>query len=309
MRRQPSRLVRATAALAVVIPVVAGCEAKVNGMAPEIAPPHLTVVVPQGTMAPLPEAALDEPPRSFAGLQERIRQATANAQAVGADLTATVLDRSTGQLVSNGNNRGVAIASVVKLFIADDLLFRDEPMSPQDREAFDTMLRVSDDSPAEVFWNRGGGSAIVARVAQRYGLSGTRPPDNGRWFNTISTTADLVRYYDMLISGTGGLPKPKAETILRDLAASAPVGIDAMMPDGVYPQRFGIPDGLYDEPVAVKQGWMCCVGADWMHLSTGVVGPDRRYVMAIAAHQAAGPAEARDTITEAVKTMFPGGRI
>ncbi|SEH86356.1 hypothetical protein SAMN04489835_5018 [Mycolicibacterium rutilum] len=309
MRRQPSRLVRATAVLAVVIPIVAGCEAKVNGMAPDVAPPHLTVVVPQGSMAPLPEAALDEPPASFAGLQERTQQATADAQAVGADITATVLDRSTGQLVSNGNNRGVAIASVVKLFIADDLLFRDEPLSPEDRESFDTMLRVSDDSPAEVFWNRGGGSAIITRVAARYGLSGTRPPSNGRWFNTISTTADLVRYYDMLLSGAGGLPAAKAEIILRDLAASAPVGIDGMMPGGVYPQRFGIPDGLYAEPVAVKQGWMCCVGADWMHLSTGVIGHDRRFVMAIASDQPADAAEARDTITEAVKTMFPDGKI
>ena len=58
-----------------------------------------------------------------------------------------------------------------------------------------------------------------------------------------------------------------------------------MMPGGVYPQRFGIPEGLYAEPVAVKQGWMCCIGADWMHLSTGIVGPDHRYVMAIGSDQ------------------------
>ena len=54
---------------------------------------------------------------------------------------------------------------------------------------------------------------------------------------------------------------------------------------------------------------MCCVGADWMHLSTGVIGPDRRFVMAIGSMQATGDANARKTITDAVKTMFPGGRI
>ena len=60
------------------------------------------------------------------------------------------------------------------------------------------------------------------------------------------------------------------------------------MPGGVYPQRFGIPEGLYAEPVAVKQGWMCCSdGGNWMHLSTGVIGPDRRYVMAIGSMQPA----------------------
>jgi hypothetical protein len=83
-----------------------------------------------------------------------------------------------------------------------------------------------------------------------------------------------------------------------------------MIPGGIYPQRFGIPEGLYAEPVAVKQGWMCCVDSDWMHLSTGVIGPDRRYVMAISSMQPTGDsAAARQIITQAVKTMFPGGSI
>ena len=54
---------------------------------------------------------------------------------------------------------------------------------------------------------------------------------------------------------------------------------------------------------------MCCIGADWMHLSTGVIGPDRRFVMAIGSMQPASDGAARATITQAVKTMFPGGRI
>ena len=82
-----------------------------------------------------------------------------------------------------------------------------------------------------------------------------------------------------------------------------------MVPGGVYPQRFGIPEGVPGEPVAVKQGWMCCVGADWMHLSTGVIGPDRRFVMAISSMQPAGDAAARQTITDAVRTIFPGGHL
>ena len=97
--------------------------------------------------------------------------------------------------------------------------------------------------------------------------------------------------------------------MLADLAASTPTAPDGMVPGGVYPQRFGIPEGLYAESVAVKQGWMCCVGADWMHLSTGVIGSDRRYVMVIGSMQAATADTARQTITQSVKTMFPGGRI
>ena len=306
MRRRPSRLIAVTAAVL----AVAGCEARVYGTPPvDPAAPQLTVVAPQGPLAPLPEAPPDEPAAAFENLDSRTKQATAEAAAKGADITTVVLDRSTGQRISNGNGRGIAIASVVKLFIADDLLLRGPPLSPDDRKMFDSMLRSSDDSAAEVFWNRGGGSAIITRVSGRYGLGGTRPPGNGRWFNTVSTAADLVRYYDMMLSGAGGLPMDKANMIVDNLARSNPTGIDGMMPGGVYPQRFGIPEGLYAEPVAVKQGWMCCVGSDWMHLSTGIIGSDRRYIMAIASDQPASAEGARATITQAVKTMFPGGKI
>jgi hypothetical protein len=305
MRRRPSRLVAVTAAVL----ALAGCEARVYGTPPPVDPeaPQLTVVAPQGPLAPLPEAPPDEPASSFVGLDSRTMAATSEAAAKGADITTVVLDRSTGRRVTNGNDRSIAIASVVKLFIADDMLLRGPPLSPDDKKMFESMLRSSDDSAAQVFWDRNGGSAIVTRVAGRYGLSGTRP--NGRWFNTISTAADLVRYYDMMLSGSGGLPMDKADMIVDNLAQSSPTGIDGMMPGGVYPQRFGIPEGLYAEPVAVKQGWMCCVGSDWMHLSTGIIGADHRYVMAIASDQPSSADTARATITQAVKTMFPGGRI
>jgi hypothetical protein len=303
-----------TAVWMVVALTLAGCEAKVYGTPPASPDvPQLTVVAPQGSLAPLPESPPGEPTATFDGLQARERQATDDAQALGADITAAVLDRNTGELVTNGNDMPIAIASVVKLFIADDLLLQvaknQTTLSPDDRSMLDVMLRASDDSAAEVFWNRSGGSAIVNRVVARYGLAATRPPGNGRWFNTISTATDLVRYYDMLLAGTGGLPQEQASIILSNLAASTPTAPDGMVPGGIYPQRFGIPEGLPDEPVAVKQGWMCCIGADWMHLSTGVIGPSRRYVMVIGSMQAASDSAARKTITDAVREMFPGGRI
>ena len=219
-----------------------------------------------------------------------------------------MLDRNTDRVISIGNGAPLPIASVAKLFIADDLLVQEAKgqiqLSPADRAGLDVMLRSSDDSAAENFWNRGGGSAIITRVAARYGLGSTTTPYDGHWWNTMSTTADLVRYYDMLLEGSGGLPPERAQIIISNLAKSTPTGIDG------YPQRFGIPDGLYGEPVAVKQGWMCCWnGGNWMHMSTGVIGADRRYVMAIGTMQPTDDSTARNTITQAVKTMFPGGRI
>ncbi|BBX36140.1 LppW protein [Mycolicibacterium mageritense DSM 44476 = CIP 104973] len=314
MRRRPPRLITPAAVSVVATVTLAGCTAPVYGT-PPVAPsaPRLTVVVPQGSMAPLPEAPPDEPAATFNGLQDRAAQATSAAAKAGADITVLVLDRNTDQRVSNGNDTAIAIASVSKLFIADDLLLQEARgqtvITPEDRKLLDVMLRSSDDSAAEVLWNRSGGDAIITRVATRYGLSSTRPPYDSRWWNTVSTAADLVRYYDMLMNGSGGLPPEQANIILSNLAQSTPTAIDGTQPGGIYPQRFGIPDGLYAEPVAVKQGWMCCIGSDWMHLSTGVIGPDRRFIMVIGSLQPTDSDTARRTITDAVKIMFPGGRI
>jgi Beta-lactamase len=141
-------------------------------------------------------------------------------------------------------------------------------------------------------------------VVARYGLTGTTAPYNGHWDVTQSTASDLARYYDKLLDGTGGLPPEQANVIISNLAQSTPTGTDG------YPQRFGIPDGLYAEPVAVKQGWFCCWnGANQLHVSTGIIGPERRYVMAISSLEPDDAAAARETITQAVKRMFPGGRI
>ena len=305
MRPQQLKLLTITAAAATVM-LTAGCEAKVYGAAP---PNKIALtVVPVVTALELPEAPAAEPAAALTGLDARERTATSDAAAAGASISTAVLDRNTGQLIATGNTSTLPIASVAKLFIADDLLLQEAKgqieLTAADRQSLDTMLRSSDDSAAEIFWTRSGGNSVVTRVAARYGLTSTSVPYDGKWWNTMSTTTDLVRYYDKLLNGAGGLPPERASIILANLAASTPTGADG------YPQRFGIPDGLYGEPVAVKQGWMPEWGGNnWMHMSTGVIGADRRYVMAIGALQPTDDATARATITNAVKTMFPGGRI
>lgn len=321
MRVRPLTLLTATAAVTLL--VAAGSEALVQAKVyslPVSAPvrviPQRPAPAPPQSAALMLEAATPpqepQPPQALPGagsapLQARVQQATEEAAASGAALSVAILDRRTHQLVSNGNGQVVGTASVAKLFIADDLLLHQAEgkaaLSAEDRQALDIMLQSSDDGAAERFWGQGGGSAIIAEVAARYGLASTTPPSDGRWWNTMSSVTDLIRYYEMLLDGSGGLPADQAKIIVNDLALSTPNGVDG------YPQRFGIPDGLYAEPVAVKQGWMCCIGSDWMHLSTGVIGADRRYIMVVQSLQASDDATARDTITRAVKTIFPEGRI
>ncbi len=315
MRVRPLLLLTATAAVALV--VAAGCEAKVQAKVHNLPvyvtpdrglrqpPPQLAELMLEAVKPPQPEQQLTS--AGPVGLQARVQQATDEAAAGGATLSVAILDRKTQQLVSTGNSQVIGTASVAKLFIADDLLLHESEgkaaLTADDRQALDIMLQSSDDGAAERFWAQGGENAIITAVAARYGLTSTTPPSDGRWWNTMSSMTDLIRYYEMLLDGSGGLPAAKAKIIVDDLAQSTPNGLDG------YPQRFGIPDGLYAEPVAVKQGWMCCIGSDWMHLSTGLIGADRRYIMVVQSLQTSDDATARETITRAVKTIFPEGQI
>jgi hypothetical protein len=309
MRRWLPKWAMKRMAIVCVALLVNGCEAQVWGTPPAAEnTPQAPVAAPQASLPTLPEAPPAQREAPLDGLDARVRQATADAAASGADIDTVVLDRNTGQIVSNEANKPFPIASVVKLFIADDLLLQEskgEPkLSAADRKSLDIMLRSSDDDAAQMFWNRSGQNAIIARVGARYGLTGTTAPSNGHWDVTQSTASDLVRYYDMLLDGTGGLPPEQANVIISNLAQSTPTGTDG------YPQRFGIPEALYAEPVAVKQGWFCCWnGANQLHVSTGTIGPERRYVMAISSLEPDDAAAARETITQAVRTMFPGGKI
>jgi hypothetical protein len=309
MRRRLPQWAMSAMAIVCVALLVDGCEAQVWGTPPTAQnTPQATDVAPLASLAAPPEAPLAGQTAPFDGLDARVRQATADAAQSGAVIETVVMDRNTGQIVSNGSNKPFPIASVVKLFIADDLLLQESQgktqLSDADRQSLAIMLRSSDDSAAQMFWDRSGGNAIIGRVVARYGLAGTTAPSNGHWDVTQSTSSDLVRYYDMLLDGTGGLPPEQANVIIGNLAQSTPTGTDG------YPQRFGIPEGLYAEPVAVKQGWFCCWnGANQLHVSTGAIGSDHRYVMAISSLETDDAAAARETITQAVKTMFPGGKI
>lgn len=233
-------------------------------------------------------------------------KAVADAQRRGADISVAVLDRQTGRMVTGGDPAAFPLASVTKLFIADDLLMRVSQgkvrLTREDRRALESMLRSSDDSAANMFWAEGGGMEIITRVIKRYRLTQISLPYNGDWWNTLGTTTDLVRYYGRLLDGSGGLPPRETNVILAALAASTPLGLDG------YPQRFGIPDGLFAEPVAVKQGWIDAWGGpNRLNVSTGVVGTTRRYVIAIASLHPTDEKDARQTLTDTIATMFPGG--
>lgn len=257
----------------------------------------------------VPDAPID-----LDAVAERLPGATAAAADRGAQVTMVLLDRLTGATVTSGADEPIATASVVKLFIADDILFRaaagEFTLSPDDRATLDVMLRSSDDNAGESLWSRFGESDIVDRVAARYGLSATSSIPGDAWWNTMTTMSDLAHYYSALADGSGGLDEASSSILVGDLASFTDFGADG------YDQRFGIPDALQPAiEVAVKQGWMCCVDSSWIHLSTGYLGADHRFVLTVGSSEIsrgwanATSGQARATVTQFLTALFPAGSI
>ncbi|RVW03782.1 hypothetical protein EF834_11285 [Rhodococcus spongiicola] len=270
-----------------------------------------------------PETApVERAPLRLAG---HIDQAVFAAAERGADVTIAFLDRHDGHYESFGDAVPFPTASLAKLFIADDLFYREENtelgLTAREHRLVARMLESSDDFATTELWNKYGTSDIVHDVAVRYQLAATAVPYDGRWWNTTTTGRDLVDYYSAMLTGRGGLDAPHRDELMGYLHNFTPIAADG------YDQSFGIPAGLPGATdIAVKQGWMCCSGGRWLHLSTGVIGPDDRYILVVVSREdlnygdaepdypdtslttAVGDisaAHARETLTDVVRILFP----
>lgn len=220
---------------------------------------------------------------STGSLDAGMANAVVSAEKRGARLTIAVLDRATGRRVTAGEDGPIETASVVKLFIADDALFRESTgevaLTADDHDLIETMLRSSDDSAASILWARLGGTEIVERVAARHAMTSTAPPvDN--WWNTTTTASDLLTWYDHILGSSAGFTEQGTARMVGHLMEYTDTGTDG------YDQSFGLPRGLPDvSGLGVKQGWMCCLDGQWVHLSTGFFGDDHRYVVVVFARE------------------------
>jgi hypothetical protein len=202
-----------------------------------------------------------------------------------------VFDRATGSvLTSQHADWQVPSMSVVKLLIALDVLARNNgaPPDPDMQQQLHQMLANSDDEIADSLWTAGGGPAIVSRMANLLGLTGTRAPDDpGQWGDTLITAQDMVTVYRYI---TDKLPKSGQDLILGALSDTPKIAADD------FNQYFGIPDGLPNISWAIKQGWGTS-GSQAVMNSTGLVGPDWRYVVIVLA---AAPADSYATLPAVV---------
>jgi|GEM_PF-1771331 len=211
--------------------------------------------------APAPAPGPAQPsPQALAQQMQSAIVAASPGSTVGID----VVDTGSGATVAELNGgQQFYTASVVKLLIAmDDLSSQGWQSDPATTAQLEQMLSTSDDDIADTLWDTDGGGAIVTRMADLMGLSGTQAPsDPDQWGETLTTAQDVVAIYRYL----GTVPEPARDVLMNGLQGAQQTAADGT------DQYFGIPDGLTGADWAIKQGWMSLDSSTTLD-TTGLVG-------------------------------------
>ena len=229
---------------------------------------------------------------------------TAQAQPT-AGLTGRALDADDARMGRRTADNGAAAtrpfpsASMVKLFLAEDLLHRARAgtveLDGRDWVLLQDMIQSSDDPAASELWVRFDGPRMVRDVAARYGLTGTAPPlDPSQWGETTTTARDLARFLAELRMVAA---PPDAATLLAWMRTATPLAADG------FDQRFGAFGTLPGLP-AVKQGWMCCVDGN-RHLHSVAVAGSRVVVLLSEVPRSVSYDEARAALSAAAAALPP----
>jgi len=175
--------------------------------------------------------------------------AAARAEPTEETIGYAVFDRTTNTFTAQSNaTMRFRSASVVKLLIALDYLRDRGTPTPADRPAMDAMLRSSDDTAANDFWNRYGSASIVKRMVAQLDLQNTEPPPpphEDYWGYTAISPADTVRIYRYILDTA---PATIRDYIMGQLRQSTRCSSDQ------FDQSFGI-RSAFTSAWAVKQGW------------------------------------------------------
>ncbi|MCZ2816278.1 serine hydrolase [Modestobacter sp. VKM Ac-2984] len=206
--------------------------------------------------------------------------ATLDAAASIADgtIAAVVLDDTGEELVVTPDaDEPRYTASLVKLLVVQQLLARDADgeisLSANDRDLMRRALTVSDDRAMSLLWDRWGGAELVTTAAAQFGLTGTRlPSEPGQWGEAVTTARDQATFLTDLGSQ---LEPQQLATMTSWLQGATDRAADGFAQDfGLLSRTAGAAD-----PVAAKQGWMCCVDSRRQLHSVGVLADGRVAVL------------------------------
>lgn len=243
-----------TSGLVLVSSAMAGNDLRPTGQAgwrePTEAPPDPAAVPP-------PEPAVVEPsdPR-------RPDLSAEVSVEIDGFLTWAVLDRATGRMAHAGDQPNTT-ESMIKVWLAADFLRRHaERDTEPDDQALDWVrgaIRDSDSAAAEALYQEGGRDEVVERMIDMCSLTDTEIyPD--WWSRTEITAIDAVRLGECVINGTAAGPG-WTDWLLEEMRqVRGSTSEDDQRPEegfegGKWGIADGLPPGLYDQPVAIKNGW------------------------------------------------------
>ncbi len=132
---------------------------------------------------------------------------------------------------------------------------------------------------------------MITEVATRYSLPTLRPTNQPPlWELTAISAVDLVRWYHAFLATAA---PTVVEFVVSRLRARAELAADG------FNQYFGIPRALPGQVWAIKQGWMSGVRDSTFLHTTGLLGPDNRYAVAILVQRPGGefPMKLIDRVT------------
>jgi hypothetical protein len=219
----------------------------------------------------------------------------------GSEFGAAVLDRTTGQVaVGDDGATPFYAASVVKLYTVVDILNRVDTgavtLTSADRTNIKRALSLSDDNAMDALWERFGGPATVQRTIDLVGLQDSAPPkDPSQWGEALISARDVVAVYDYVLKS---MSPTSRDMIMNALDTAQDTGADG------FNQAFGLLDPPRQAGVAAKQGWMW-IGSEFDLHTTGLVGPDQRYAVAVLTKNPAnrGSAAARKLVNTAAHDL------
>ncbi len=269
-----------------------------------------TSVLPVAVVAPVPVAGPGLTMGEIAGVAAAaaiaVTAATAAVDDLGRSLAdteigVTVQDRATGRTsVGKSGSDPLYAASVVKLYTVVDILHRVDTgeitLTDADRTDIDRALSSSDDDAEDALWTKFDGAVGVARTIELVGLKDSSPPtDPAQWGETLISASDVVSLYDYVLTSMAASSR---DMIMGALQNAQDTGADG------FDQAFGLIDSPRPAGVAAKQGWMWISSDFYLH-STGVLGPDQRYVVAVLTENraAAGAPAARTLVSTAVSDI------
>jgi hypothetical protein len=232
------------------------------------------------TTSPTPTTPQDNPALATAAVH-----AVDALDVSGVQYGVAILDRVSGkETVGQEGDVGFYSASVIKLFVVVDLLHKQElgeiKLDSNDQYDIKRALELSDDNAMDALWEDFDGPALVTEMIKLAGLRDTvlDTKDSGEWGETKISARDVLAVWQYALTK---LSTADTNLVVSDTHSAGNLGADG------FNQAFGLLEPPRAATVKAKQGWMIA-GSEMILNTTGALGSDNQYLVAILTKQSAG---------------------